>query len=41
MGWYNPDYMDDLEYFGVEMMKLREQKGFPNRLLSGFESHNQ
>ena len=39
--WYNPDYMDGLEYLGVEMMTLREEKGFPNRLPPGFETGDQ
>ena len=36
--YYNPDYMDGLEFLGVEMMKYREEKGLPNKLPPGF--HN-
>ena len=36
--YFNPDYMDGLEYLGVEMMKYREEKGLPNILPPGFQA---
>ena len=35
--YFNPDYMDGLEYLGVEMMKYREEKGLPNKLPQSFQ----
>jgi hypothetical protein len=36
--YFNPDYMDGLEYLGVEMMKYREEKGLPNILPTRFQA---
>ena len=36
--YFNPDYMDGLEFLGVEMIKYREEKGLPNNLPTGFQN---
>ena len=36
--YFNPDYMDGLEFLGIEMMKYREEKGLPNKLPPGFQN---
>ena len=34
----NPDYMDGFQYMAEKMMKYREEKGLPNRLLPEFQT---
>ena len=36
--YFNPDYMDGLEFLGEEMMNYREEKGLPNKLPEPFQS---